>query len=591
MTSARGITVLATLLVAATPLRAEGPRSPAPNPEKTTSEPRQSATAGIGPAEVAKVGAAAAKVWPAVMIIGHPERGYGAGFVISRQHRLVATAAHVADEFSQGGYLLAVSNGSVNTYQVERVWYHPELRRELDDGFAVRSPDPADGPISVHGPDVAVLRLSEYGKPLPPEVEMAGREELDRMTDAPIGLLGYPGDERSLDGESPVGASLQFGRVIGLDARPSGLDRSPDAPRIVKHTASSGAGTSGGPVFLANGHVAAVHYAYHRDGYEKAVRIDAIWELLAYHGLDDLVPIPGGRGDFRFPTGPARDPKLSEYREAVRLVKKAKWLTARRDFKGAGACCNQAIRLAPDYAGAYARRVIVRTHYIGDRIGRAATAELRRQKAHIVSSAKIIDNKFKNYFDTEYLYALEQAALYFVVMERPTTDLDNYRRWLREQLEKAEKSLELELEDVDHGRLLGLRAQIYDLLGDQKRALDDYDEAIRLSPEDDNLYGNRARLRERLGRPDLAAQDRMTGDQLRRRWSAIPPEIDRPAVASSSPAEANPPGPLAIPELPPEPPGSLFDLPARSSPAGPSPASARGGPHGPGRPEIREGRN
>jgi hypothetical protein len=67
-----------------------------------------------------------------VVLLGHPDSGYGSAFIISRKNRLLATVAHVADRFSEmDGILLAVPNDAAFEYRVERVWYHPALERNI----------------------------------------------------------------------------------------------------------------------------------------------------------------------------------------------------------------------------------------------------------------------------------------------------------------------------------------------------------------------------------------------------------------------------------------------------------------------------
>ena len=81
---------------------------------------------------------------PSVFIIGHPKGGYGTGFVVSQEHRLIATNAHVADILHKAGSLLAIGNDSTQVFKVEKVWYHPGVIRDAD-GIKLRSQNPSRG--------------------------------------------------------------------------------------------------------------------------------------------------------------------------------------------------------------------------------------------------------------------------------------------------------------------------------------------------------------------------------------------------------------------------------------------------------------
>ena len=54
------------------------------------------------PEQVRRLEAAARRLAPAVMYVGHPDGDSGTAFVISRKHRLLATNAHVAPNHERG---------------------------------------------------------------------------------------------------------------------------------------------------------------------------------------------------------------------------------------------------------------------------------------------------------------------------------------------------------------------------------------------------------------------------------------------------------------------------------------------------------
>ena len=67
--------------------------------------------------------------------------------MISSRNRLLATNAHVADEFYELGSMTACANGTAATYTVDRVWYHPGVVREHDHSLAMRCQDPSHGEV------------------------------------------------------------------------------------------------------------------------------------------------------------------------------------------------------------------------------------------------------------------------------------------------------------------------------------------------------------------------------------------------------------------------------------------------------------
>ena len=133
------------------------------------------------------------KLRPAMVFLTVPGVSQGSGFVISKKHRLVATAGHVADLFTKGLRLVAFREGSSSHYAVERVWYHPRIRRKFDDFLTVQSNDPNDGEIVGGCFDLAVLQLSADGTILPAETQLAAATDAISFGAQPVGRLSYSG--------------------------------------------------------------------------------------------------------------------------------------------------------------------------------------------------------------------------------------------------------------------------------------------------------------------------------------------------------------------------------------------------------------
>ena len=83
----------------------------------------------------------------------------------------------------------------------------------------------------------------------------------------------------------------------------------------------------------------------------------------------------------------------------------------------------------------------------------------------------------------------------------------------KEALERLSLHLGVNKENVD---ALSLRATIYGALNLHDLALLDYDEAIRLTPENANLYLERAACLEKLGKRSAAEKDRLKARKLRK---------------------------------------------------------------------------
>ncbi len=464
-------------------------------------------------AEIAQLTEASRGIGRKVVLVGHPQRGQGTAFVISRSHRLLATAAHVADLYKGPGTIWAVPQGTGSAIPVVRVWYHPSLHRIMDDGLTVRSPDPADGPVAVPGPDVAVLQLANDGTPLPEECELASPEELRKLDGLSLALLGYPGYGDWPTLQVPGRLTLKTGKVQVVDGFTPEEGAHPERRQMIEHSAAAPEGSSGSPVFLPNGHIVAIHNILRLSGPEggtesgMSVRLDCLWELLAYHKLDRLVPIPQ---DWLVlvPTGPQVDPKRADYRRAKELVREAEALSAVRDYRGAGAKCNQALALAPDYPAAFLARSRVFTGYCGTFWASLPIDEKRKQADWAIQDAK-----------TGFLLAPDRPDGLCLMLQNALFlgHLDGDRSAFEETLAGADSLLSRPfLEKHDRSFLTNCRAQARHYLGDWSGALKDYNESIRLAPSEPIWYLNRAQYWDQVGRPDLAAADRRMAQGLRR---------------------------------------------------------------------------
>ncbi len=319
----------------------------------------------------------------AVMLVGDPEHSQGTAFVVSSKHRLLATNAHVADILYRTGTMVACCNGTTSTYTIDKVWYHPGVIRIHDQSLMIRCQDPSHGDIAFACPDVAVLHMAD-GPELPAEFPMATPSELNELVAQPVALLGFPGCDTTRwpeAAENPQ-ASFRDGVVIRLAPLRGSDNRKGKERQHVQHSISSWFGSSGSPIFLPNGHLVAIDteagQLRHNDRTTDVafgIRIDCLWELLAYHNLTNLVALPAGIGSIDLACYQQTDPQDAKSHSAIALVSACNRLMLRGDFDLALENCNQAVLLAPTYAKAFLVRSNVLREYVG--------------VAHLSSNAKL----------------------------------------------------------------------------------------------------------------------------------------------------------------------------------------------------------
>jgi S1-C subfamily serine protease len=200
------------------------------------------------------------------------EEGFCTAFAVGAD-RLVTNAHCVAaaeDLRKRGGSILVVQNG------------HPDVRIPVErmrriSGFA------GGGTIS---PDVGCLRVA--GGLLHP-VQLAARAEyLKLQTGDPMFTYGFPG--RLADPSAPEATFVEgvIGRITTLDGRGGEAKDT----QLIQHSAYTSGGTSGSPIFDAEGHVVAVNTGGYAEqtanaqaakalpGYNFGMRVDLVELLL-----------------------------------------------------------------------------------------------------------------------------------------------------------------------------------------------------------------------------------------------------------------------------------------------------------------------
>lgn len=173
----------------------------------------------------------------------------GTAFVIDAGKRILATNAHVALEVTRAPVTRLVQAGSGEAFPFDGVAFHPDWR---------------DG----KGPDLALLRLKPEAAGKLVALELMPAEQLRTVKPGiQVGTLGFPGElaarylkvgpDDHLAGALPTFKTGWIGRITGLD----GARAEPADARLIQHSASLSRGTSGSPLFGADGRVVAISFA------------------------------------------------------------------------------------------------------------------------------------------------------------------------------------------------------------------------------------------------------------------------------------------------------------------------------------------
>ena len=462
-----------------------------------------------------------------VMIVGHPQVGIGTAFVLSEKDRLLATNAHVADMYHRAaGHMEAIAGKNGRRYRIDRVWYHPGVVRqsESEEGKLIRSTDARAGNVHPHCPDVAILHVAD-GPPLPPALLLATPDELESLFAQPIGILGYPGFDSKFPRTGQVPQPTYHQGVISRMTDFTLTPTQEDARRqFVQHTASGWWGFSGSPVFLANGHVAAVHNSYRT--YDRkplyvnlshAVRVDCLWELLAYHNLGTATKttVPVAKEKLELDRFAGRDPEFEQIREAARLVREGKELVYQANYGAAVKRSYDAMKIVPDYSDAWYLKYACHTGYLA-RFGRRVSPDLRLEQAEAAFEAarKIVQLTPADPMAV-LAFALAAANLAQSQVEAGMPE-DKVNAHRTRALELVERILAtVNLTPAQKTEAYNVRGALHKGLGDYHAALADFSKALQLDPEYMAGYRNRARVLGRLGRKDEATADMKKAEELR----------------------------------------------------------------------------
>ncbi|HEV3163526.1 MAG TPA: tetratricopeptide repeat-containing serine protease family protein [Isosphaeraceae bacterium] len=519
-----GLTILANLgvLFAGQPFASAKWDEQSPHRESTSSptvpaeNSRATSVDSTDATRAALFARASEKMKRCVALLEWPDGSGGTGFVIDRRRRLLATAAHVADHSVNGGLVRVSLNDKVAEYHVTRVWYHPRIVRELDEGLYARSGDPRDGEVAYHTSDVAVLELGGNGPAFPDECILADEKEFTNLEGLDVGVLVHSEDtpaDGSFRHECPS-LDLGLGAVIRTMDHDFRIGTSAKARQWILHSAPSPEGSSGTPLFLSNGHVVGINCwsgpaAGQEEDVAEACRVDHLLQLLTFYNLVDMCAFEDANDSAleAWEPYPSQVP-LSKARKAHKLVREAAVLRHQGRYRAAGQFCNEALLLAPTYAGAFLERAKVYLFYCGTR-WETLNAEQRTQFAtwaHADTHRSI--SPLHTWTEP---YVFQAQAIVFMDAVSPTRSNSQ-----RDVDCISELMTDAPLTEFERSFALNCRALSRTFLGDHQEALADYDEAIRLDPEQPCWFANRARYWKQRGRLDLSDRDFHKAEQLRR---------------------------------------------------------------------------
>ena len=189
-------------------------------------------------------------------------QGFCTAFAVTPN--ILATNAHcVKTGMEKFDTPVALMNGvAARAYSIRGMVAHPAYQ---------------DAAIS---PDIGLVMIAEA---LTHVAQLANNDELAQVgPGAPMFLYGFPGRLNNVEAPEATFVKGEIGRVTGMDQKPASFAQNV----LLQHSAFSSAGTSGSPIFNANGHVVGINAGgYIEDGqvltgYNFGMRIDLIYPLI-----------------------------------------------------------------------------------------------------------------------------------------------------------------------------------------------------------------------------------------------------------------------------------------------------------------------
>jgi tetratricopeptide (TPR) repeat protein len=462
----------------------------------------------------------------AVFLVGYPDSpaspgNHGTAWCISKQHRLLATNAHVADiqnEAKKANQTCWVMmNGTTTRWEITRIWYHPGVRRfpTPDRNLSVRSVNPGDGSVNPGSPDLAILQLSSDGPDLPAEFRLAPRDVLQDLQSIPVAIFGYPShDTTTFPSTGAVQATFHEGVISRVtDFNLQAIDD--ERAQFLQYTMQTIGGFSGSPIFLKNGQLVGIHNSGRtaKNGVPIAngIRADSLWELVKYHGLEDKVPLPSPPPEAMVKRWTLPDPGWDLYRRLTKIKAEADDLIYNHDNFAAGIeKCNEGIAIFKNYAPLYRTRCYGYNNWEFAHGGRY-TFEKRR------------DLLLKAYNDGD-TYAKLHRNLTPDALQVKITVLNNLgyltknEKFNQEAYDDCQKILSLKnITTFERGAATSSMAVALSNLGNTDAARQKHEQATQIDPDNGSIWSTRASFFENNDNPTAARADRAIAAALQKR--------------------------------------------------------------------------
>lgn len=464
--------------------------------------------------EVQELGEFVRKHSEAVFLVGNARDGYGTAFVISKKHRLLATNAHVADiGYKSNAEKFAIKNGTSEIAKVSNVWYHPGVRR-VDNGILVRAQSPSKGSVASNSADLAIIEL-EKGVDLPVEFKFASPDELKDLFAQPVAMFGFPGHDTIAWpnlGEKAEATYRQgtISRITGY----YGETKVPwDQQQFVQHSMANFFGFSGSPVFTPNGHVVIINNSLRTvtqnsvsANLSYGIRVDALWELIAYHGLDKKLKIPVSKQSLGLNRFNKPDQILETVGKANSLLSEGTLYCQNEDYQKAISKFDEVLKLMPDYAPAYRNRG--RCYHI---LATDYRVKLSKEKRREYAKLSLEDSQ-------KYTEKIPSDIWGVISFCTSLTTFSN-QFGLTEPREKAASILSVVIDEESitkrqKAAALALRARARDY---EPASIKDLDEATRIAPWYGEAWTYKSEYWKKNGRSDLAQVARKRALEL---WNA-----------------------------------------------------------------------
>jgi tetratricopeptide (TPR) repeat protein len=207
---------------------------------------------------------------------------------------------------------------------------------------------------------------------LPAELQLASREELDDLLAKPVGMLGYPGhDTVAWPGlGQKAEATFRQGVICRVSDFGNEVNVPSDRLQFVQHSMANWFGFSGSPIFLTEGTVVALNNSGRSlstggltTSLAYGVRVDCLWELMAYHDLLGKLPVAIGRKEVNIERFSQPDANEKLLRNIRKLLASAAQEIYSGHENNAVEHCNRAVKLMPNYAPIFSTRAWAYNQY------------------------------------------------------------------------------------------------------------------------------------------------------------------------------------------------------------------------------------